>query len=89
MRTVPEAASLPANYAPLRGGPNDALAREAEALDDLAWKVLQRHTRRLLGRAAVPVDDLSDGAPAAGVLAGEGRPAAPASTLSPASPTRD
>jgi hypothetical protein len=58
---------------------NADLVREADVLEDLAWKVLQRHACRLLGRAAVPMDeDLSDGAPAAGVLAGEGRQAAPA-----------
>jgi crotonobetainyl-CoA:carnitine CoA-transferase CaiB-like acyl-CoA transferase len=37
MATLPEAAGLPATYAPLRGGANDAVAREAEGVLEAAF----------------------------------------------------
>jgi crotonobetainyl-CoA:carnitine CoA-transferase CaiB-like acyl-CoA transferase len=37
LRALPEAASLPATYAPLRGGPDDAGARAAEAVLEAAF----------------------------------------------------
>jgi crotonobetainyl-CoA:carnitine CoA-transferase CaiB-like acyl-CoA transferase len=37
LRTVPQLASLPERYAPLRGGPHDALAREAESVLEHAF----------------------------------------------------
>ena len=37
LRSLPEAASLPAAYAPLRGGPDDAVALEAEAVLEAAF----------------------------------------------------
>jgi crotonobetainyl-CoA:carnitine CoA-transferase CaiB-like acyl-CoA transferase len=37
LRALPEAASLPATYAPLRGGPDDAFAREAEGVLEQAF----------------------------------------------------
>jgi len=37
LRSLPELASLPEPYAPLRGGPSDAVAREAESLLEQAF----------------------------------------------------
>jgi crotonobetainyl-CoA:carnitine CoA-transferase CaiB-like acyl-CoA transferase len=51
LRSVPEAAALPAAYAPLRGGTADGTAREAEAVLEAAFATMPaaRWTDRLRG----------------------------------------
>ena len=55
LRALPEMSALPATYAPLRGGPDDALAREAEGVLEQAFATAAAAdwTARLQARGAV------------------------------------
>jgi crotonobetainyl-CoA:carnitine CoA-transferase CaiB-like acyl-CoA transferase len=62
LRTVPPLASVPERYAPLRGGPDDALAREAESVLEHAFAAAPASewvaTLRRLGVPVEPVEAL-------------------------------
>jgi crotonobetainyl-CoA:carnitine CoA-transferase CaiB-like acyl-CoA transferase len=62
LRSFPEATSLPATYAPLRGGPDDATAHEAEAVLEAAFATAAAAdwVARLQGRGllAEPVETM-------------------------------